>query len=92
MRNKLQFRTVQLNSIQNHDRTVQPVVNCDKSHGPNKRSHVLNNVDCVSSNVKFSHQEALLCVLEDNEAVVKMIIKGKKSYNETCFQDSQSCT
>ena len=24
------------NTIQTHDRTVQPVVNCDKDHGPNK--------------------------------------------------------
>ena len=69
------------NTIQTHDRTERPVVNCDKSHGPNKRSqgmfNVLNNVDCVSSNVQFSHQEALLYVFEDNEAVIKMIIKGR---------------
>ena len=64
-----------------HDRTVQPVVNCDKDHGPNKRSqgmiNVLNNIDSVPSNVQFSHQEALLYVFEDNEAVIKMIIKGR---------------
>ena len=36
-------------------------------------------------------QEALLYVFEDNEAVIWIIIK-KKSYNETCFQDSQSCS
>ena len=49
-----------------------------KRHGPNKRSqgmtNVLNNIDCVPSNVQFSHQEALLYVFEDNEAVIKMII------------------
>ena len=71
------------NTIQNHDRTVQPVVNCDKDHGLNKRSpgmiNVLNNVDSVPSNVQFSHQEALLNVFEDNEAVIKMIIKGRRS-------------
>ena len=39
--------------------------------------NVLNNVDRVSSNVQFSDQEALLDVFEDNEAVIKMIIKGK---------------
>ena len=69
------------NTTQNHDRTLQPVVNCDKSHGPNKRSqgmfNVLNNVDCVPSNVQFSHQEAFLYVFEDNEAVIKIIIKGR---------------
>ena len=69
------------NTTQNHDRTGQPVVNCDKDHGPNKRSqgmfNVLNNIDRVPSNVQFSHQEALLYVFEDSEAVIKMIIKGR---------------
>ena len=37
----------------------------------------LDNVDFISSNVKSSNQEALLYVFEDNEAVVKMIIKGR---------------
>ena len=32
-------------------------------------------------------QESLLYVFEDNEAVINMIIKGKKPYNETCFQN-----
>ena len=69
------------NTIQTPDRSGQPVVNCDKDHGPNKRSqgmfNVLDNVDCVHSNVQFSHQGALLYVFEDNEAVIKMIIKGR---------------
>ena len=47
------------NTIQTHDRTGQPVVNCDRDHGHNKRSqgmfNVLNNVDRVPSNVQFSH-------------------------------------
>ena len=30
-----------------------------------------------SSNVHSSRQEALLCVFEDNEAAIKMIIKGR---------------
>ena len=37
----------------------------------------LNNVDFVPSNVQFSHQEALLHVFEDSEAVIKMITKGR---------------
>ena len=37
---------------------------------------VLHNIDCVPSNVQSSHQEALLYVFEDNEAVIKMLIKG----------------
>ena len=35
------------------------------------------NVDLIPSNVNSSHQEALLYVFEDNEAVIKMIIKGR---------------
>ena len=37
----------------------------------------LDNVDFVSSNANSSHQEALLYVFEDIEAVIKMIIKGR---------------
>ena len=31
----------------------------------------------VPSNVQFSHQEALVYVFEDNEAVIKMMTKGR---------------
>ena len=69
------------NTIQTHDRTAQSVVNCDKDHGPNMRSqgmtNVLNHIDCVPSDVQSARQEALLFVFEDNEAVIKMIIKGR---------------
>ena len=63
-----------------YDRTVKPVVRRDKNHVQGQSRgmfNVLNNVDRVSSNVQFSHQEALLYVFEDNEAVIKMIIKGR---------------
>ena len=68
------------NTTQNHDRTVKPVVCRDESHVQGQSRgmfNVLNNVDLVSSNVQFSHQEALLYVFEDNEAVMKMILKGR---------------
>ena len=39
----------------------------------------LDNVDSISSNVNSSRQEALLSVFEDNEAVIKMIIKGRST-------------
>ena len=69
------------NTIQTPGRSGQPVVNSDKSHGPNKRSqgmiNVLNNIDFLSSNVHSSRKEALLFVFEDNEAVINMIIKGR---------------
>ena len=69
------------NTTQTHDRSGQPVVTGDKDHGSNKRSqgmiNVLNSIDCVPSNVPSSHQEALFYVFENNEAVIKMIIKGR---------------
>ena len=68
------------NTIQNHDRTVKPVVCRDKNlvrHQSRGVINVLDNVDFVPSNVQSSHQEALLYVFEDNEAVIKMIIKGR---------------
>ena len=69
------------NTTQNHDRTGQPVVGRNTSHEPSQQSrgmfNVLNNVDRVPSNVQSARQEALLYVFEDNEAVIKMIIKGR---------------
>ena len=40
-------------------------------------TNVLKNIDCVPSNVQSSRQEALLYVFEDNQAVLKIIIKGR---------------
>ena len=37
----------------------------------------LDDVDFISSNVNSCRQEALLYVFEDNEAVIKMIEKGR---------------
>ena len=37
----------------------------------------MKDIDSVPSNVQSAHQEALLYVIEDNEAVIKMIIKGR---------------
>ena len=61
---------------QTSDRTGRLVdtERCQKSQG---KINVLKNIDCVPSNVQSSHQEALLYVFEDNEAVIKMIIKGR---------------
>ena len=78
---------------------------CPNQHEVRSRSHTiqkrkqshgmisdLKNDDFIPSNVQFSHQEALLYVFEDNEAVIKMIFEGKKPDNETCFQNPQSCS
>ena len=64
------------NTIQTPERPGRPVVN-DKDQKSQGKANVLNNIDCVPSNVQSSHQEALLYVFEDNEAVIKMIIKGR---------------
>ena len=49
----------------------------DRSQRFQGKTDALKNIDCVPSNVQSSHQEALLYVFEDNEAVIKMIIKGR---------------
>ena len=51
----------------------------------------LTDVDHVPSSVKHSGSSAMLYVFEDTEAVMKMIIKGPESHNETCIKDPQSC-
>ena len=68
--------SVLANTIQTHARPGRPVVS-DKNQRSQGMVNVLNNIDCVPSNVQSSHQEALLYVFEDNEAVIKMIIKGR---------------
>ena len=64
------------NMTQTAERTGRPVIT-DRSQKSQGKINVLNNIDCVPSNVQSSHQEALLYVFEDNEAVIKMIIKGR---------------
>ena len=39
----------------------------------------LNDVDYVHQNTHSSHNESQLYIFEDNEAVIKMIIKGRSS-------------
>ena len=59
------------------DGTGQLVNDVKKHHKSQKRINVMENIDSVPSNVQSSRQEALLFVFEDNEAVIKMIIKGR---------------
>ena len=40
-----------------------------------KKTDVMEDIDSVHSKVQSSRQEALLYMFEDNEAVIKMIIK-----------------
>ena len=54
-----------------------------KAHG---MINDLDNVDFISSNVNSSRQEALLYVYQDNEAVIKMIIKGRSPTMRRVFR------
>ena len=56
------------------DRTGKPVNGKNKSH---YKIDAMHDIDYVPSNVQSSNQEALLHVFEDNEAVIKMVIKGR---------------
>ena len=56
---------------QTTERTGRPVVT-ERSQKSQGKINVLNNIDCVPSNVQSSHQEALLYVFAENEAVIKI--------------------
>ena len=53
------------------------VTDVDKREKSQSRIDVIKDIDLVPSNVQSAHHEALLYVFEDNEAVIKMIIKGR---------------
>ena len=46
-----------------------------------------DNVVFIPSNVQFSHQETLLYVFEDNEAVIKMIMKEEDARQSDMFHE-----
>ena len=56
------------------DRTGKPVNGKNKSHN---KIDAIQDIDSDPSNVQSLSQEALLYVFEDNEAVIKMIMKGR---------------
>ena len=70
------------NTTQTTEREVRPVI-IDKDSDHRERDlrrdliNALNNIDLCSLKRPVSHQEALLYVFEDNEAMIKMIIKGR---------------
>ena len=59
------------------DRSRQLDNDVHKRHKSQKKIDVMEDIDSVPSNVQSASQEALLYVFEDNEAVIKMIIKGR---------------
>ena len=75
------------NTNQNHAEQGDLLKNkrevCSPPHTSHKRKQSqrvindLDNVEFIPSNANSSHQEVLLYVFEDNEAVIKMIMKGR---------------
>ena len=59
------------------DRSVKPESDDHKHDKSHNKIDVMKDIDAVPSNVQSSRQEALLYVFEDNEVVIKMIIKGR---------------
>ena len=55
----------------------QPESDVHKRQKSHRKIDVMKDIDAVPSNVQSARQEALLYVFEDNEAVIKMIIKGR---------------
>ena len=58
-------------------RSGKPDNDVHKRHKSQKKIDVMEDIDSVPSNVQSACQEASLYVFEDNEAVIKMIIKGR---------------
>ena len=59
------------------DNPGRPVIDVDKRQKSQSRIDVMKDIDLVPSNVQSANREALLYVFEDNEAVIKMIMKGR---------------
>ena len=69
----------------------QPDNDVHKHQNSHKRIDVMENIDSVPSNVQSSRHEALLYVFEDNESVIKMIVK-ERSPTMRDVSRTQSCT
>ena len=59
------------------DRSGKPDNDVHKHHKSQNKIDAMHDIDYVPSNVQSARQEALLYVFEDNEAVIKMIMKGR---------------
>ena len=71
------IRVIKIDLLKNKRELCSPPHTIHKRKQSQRVINDLDNVDFIPSNVTSSHQEALLYVLEDNEAVIKMIIKGR---------------
>ena len=59
------------------DESGQPDNDVHKHYKSHNKIDAMKDIDSFPSNVQSSRQEASLYVFEDNEAVIKMIIKGR---------------
>ena len=60
------------------DGSGQPDSDVHKRHKPHKKIDVMKDIDSVPSNVQIrASRSFIVCVFEDNEAVIKMIIEGR---------------
>ena len=59
------------------DRSGKPENGENKHHKFHNKTDAMKDIDLVPSNVQSASREALLYVFEDNEAVIKMIMKSR---------------
>ena len=59
------------------DNPGKPEIDAYKRQKSHSKIDVVKDIDLVPSNVQSANHEALLYVFEDNEAVIKMIMKGR---------------
>ena len=59
------------------DRSGQLDNDVDKQYKSQKKIDVVENIESALSNVRSARQEAVLYVFDDNETVIKIIIKGR---------------
>ena len=59
------------------DRSGKPEYDVHKHHKSHKKIDVMKDIDAVPSNVQSARRGALMYVFEDNEAVIKMVMKGR---------------
>ena len=59
------------------DGSGKPESDVHKRQKSHNKIDVVKDIDLVPSNVQSANREALLYVFEDNEAVIKMIMKGR---------------
>ena len=86
------FVSVLGNSSRVSDGLGKPESDVHKRHKPHKKIDATKDIDAVPLNVQSERQEALLYVFEDNEAVIKMIMRGRSPTMRHVSRTPQSCS